>query len=71
MLGDLAVHGWDLARGVRADDTVDPTLVRLVWDRSLPKADDLRASGLFGEQVDVAEGVDDQTLLLALFGRRR
>src|SRR5690606_40630030 len=32
MTFDLAVHAWDLARGIGADDALDPGLVRALVD---------------------------------------
>ena len=68
---DVAVHGWDLARAVGADDTIDPTVVAALLPGVEANAADLAASGMFGEHVDVPPGADDQTRLLALLGRRR
>lgn len=45
---DLALHAWDLARSVGADDRLDPELVQLVWDSLSPQAAELAASGRFG-----------------------
>ena len=68
---DFAIHSWDLARGIGADDTLDPDLVQWVDDTARPQAAMLEASGLFDPPVDVADDADPQTKLLALFGRRR
>ncbi|HET7312493.1 MAG TPA: TIGR03086 family metal-binding protein [Mycobacteriales bacterium] len=67
---DFVVHGWDLARGIGANDTMDPDLVAFVQAAAEPQADMLVASGLFGTPVDVPADADPQTKLLALFGRR-
>jgi uncharacterized protein (TIGR03086 family) len=68
---DFAVHSWDLARGIGADDTLDPGLVQWVDDMARPQVSMLEASGLFDPPVDVAADADPQTKLLALFGRKR
>jgi uncharacterized protein (TIGR03086 family) len=68
---DFLVHSWDLARGVGADDSLDPELVQWVDDMARPQAAMLAASGLFDPPLDVAEVADPQTKLLALFGRKR
>lgn len=68
---DFVVHAWDLARGIGADDTLDPDMVQWVDDIARPQAAMLQASGLFDPPVDVADDADAQTKLLALFGRRR
>ena len=31
-LGDLVLHGWDLARSVGGDEHMDDELVAIVWD---------------------------------------
>lgn len=70
MTFDLAVHAWDLARAIGADERLDPDLVRelLTWMKGQEK--ELAASGLFAEPVQVGEDADPQTRLLALTGRR-
>jgi uncharacterized protein (TIGR03086 family) len=35
-LGDLLLHGWDLARSVGVDDSLDDDLVQAVWDVYYP-----------------------------------
>ena len=68
---DFVIHAWDLARGIGADDTLDPDLVAWVDDVARPQAAMLAASGLFDPPIDVPDDADPQTKLLALFGRRR
>jgi uncharacterized protein (TIGR03086 family) len=68
---DFLVHSWDLARGIGADDTLDPDLVQWVDDMARPQAAMLAASGMFDAPVDVPADADPQSRLLALFGRRR
>lgn len=64
---DLLIHSWDLARGLGADDELDPGDVHLVYERT--SGSDLSGSGLFGPPVHVADDADEQTKLLAVFGR--
>jgi uncharacterized protein (TIGR03086 family) len=71
LTGDFVVHAWDLARGISADDELDPDLVAWVYDNTAPHADALAASGLFDPPVDVPDDADLQTKMLALFGRKR
>ena len=68
MLVDLTVHEWDLARGARLDDRLDPECVAetLAYLRGDPVM--LHGPGLFGTAVDPA-GDDPQDELLALTGR--
>jgi uncharacterized protein (TIGR03086 family) len=68
---DLAVHGWDVAKGIGYDDTIDPGVVDAVLSEVERDAEMLRASGVFGTPVPVAADADPQTRLLALLGRRR
>ena len=70
MTADLLVHSWDLARGIGADEMLDPELVDFVYEQFAPHADALTQSGLFAPSVAVPEGADRQTRLLALTGRR-
>jgi len=70
MTSDFVVHGWDLARGIGADDRIDPELVDFVYSAAEPMADMLAASGMFAPPVPVSDDADTQTKLLALFGRR-
>jgi uncharacterized protein (TIGR03086 family) len=67
---DLAVHAWDLARGIRGDDRLDPELVEACYQSALPMEPMLRASGLFGNKVQVGPGADTQALLLGMLGRQ-
>ena len=69
MIFDLVVHSWDLARGISADDTLDPGLVEAVY-ASLEPDTDLTASGLFDQPVPVPADSDEQTKLIAFTGRR-
>ena len=70
LLSDHLVHAWDLARGIGADEELDPELVSLVYRLALPAADLMQASGLFGSQVVPPAGSGPQVRLLALYGRR-
>ena len=69
MVFDLVVHSWDLARGISADDTLDPGLVEAVYGSIEPDTD-LAATGLFDQPVPVAADSDEQTRLIAFTGRR-
>src|SRR5690606_12855821 len=71
MAMDAVVHGWDLARGAKLDDRMDPELVGFALAIVEPRAEELQASGLFAPPVAVEPGADPQTRLLALLGRAR
>jgi uncharacterized protein (TIGR03086 family) len=66
---DLTIHGWDLARAIGADQTLDAESVELLYSHYKPREDALKASGLFGSKIVPAQGADRQTELLAVFGR--
>jgi uncharacterized protein (TIGR03086 family) len=68
---DLAVHAWDLARGIQADDRIDPELAKAVLERVQPHVDEWQDLGIFDPPVSVPEHADPQTRLLGLLGRRR
>lgn len=69
MLADLTVHAWDLARGARLDDRLDPECVEHVLGWAREHADELSGSGVFAPSVDISSD-DPQDQLLALLGRR-
>ncbi|MGW6131403.1 TIGR03086 family metal-binding protein [Cellulomonas sp. NPDC055163] len=70
MLTDLAVHGWDLARGLGVEDAMDPATVDRLLVEWSGRTDELGPGPVFAGPLDVAEDADQQTRLLALFGRR-
>ena len=70
MTMDLAVHAWDLARGIMADEHLDEDLVDDVLAFIEPQAERLASSGLFAPPVAVGSNADAQSRLLALLGRR-
>jgi uncharacterized protein (TIGR03086 family) len=67
---DATIHTWDLARGIGAEETLDPELVDLALDSLEQHVDELQASGLFAPPVPVGADAPAQTRLLALLGRR-
>jgi len=69
MTTDALIHSWDLAAGIGADQTLDAELVEVVFERTVPIADELQKTGLFAPPVATRPGADLQTRLLALFGR--
>ena len=66
---DLAVHAWDLARAVGADERIDETLAAEMYELAAAQSDQLAATGLFADPVAVADDAGTQTRLLALLGR--
>jgi len=69
LTADHVIHAWDLARGINADDRLDPDLVQFVYDFMAPQADQWAAAGVFAPKVDVPADADAQSRLLALSGR--
>jgi uncharacterized protein (TIGR03086 family) len=69
LIGDLAIHGWDLARATGQDDAIDPGAVTLLLSWADANADFLSDSGMFGSRIDVPPGAPDDVRLLALLGR--
>jgi uncharacterized protein (TIGR03086 family) len=70
MTADHTIHAWDLARGIGADEELDPELVDYVTGRLLPRIRAWRAAGSFADPVAVPDDADAQTRLLAETGRR-
>ncbi|MBB5157906.1 TIGR03086 family metal-binding protein [Saccharopolyspora phatthalungensis] len=68
---DLAVHAWDLARAIGADDRLDPALVAAVHTVFAPQITAWEGMGIFAPPRPVAADADEQTKLLALLGRSR
>ena len=66
---DVFMHTWDLARATGQDEHLDPERCRRLLEGMLPIDGLLRTSGQYGERVEVAEGADVQTRLLAFIGR--
>ena len=67
---DVLIHGWDLAKATGQDTTLPADLVEAAFEVVEPQKDLLAASGMFGSNVQVPEGADRQTQLLAELGRR-
>ena len=69
---DLTLHGWDLARAIGADETIDPELASFVLEGLLPMAPMIASVGVFGEGPSGTVGDDApaQERLLDLTGRR-
>ncbi|MGP3984969.1 TIGR03086 family metal-binding protein [Streptomyces sp. KR80] len=70
MTSDLAVHAWDLARGIGDDDTLAEDLAAAVYAYLEPRADSWRGAGVFGPPVKVPDSARVQDRLVALLGRQ-
>ena len=60
---DFALHAWDLARGIGADDRLDPALVTDIWARYADEVDELRASACSASSSTCPTTLDPQTRL--------
>lgn len=68
-LGDLTVHGWDLARATGQPYEPDAALVAVLGEEFTALAPTARRMGVFGEPVPVAEEAGPFAVLLGLTGR--
>ncbi|MBW1603738.1 TIGR03086 family protein [Streptomyces sp. JJ66] len=67
---DLAVHGWDVARGIGSGDRIDPELAAALHERFAARIPEWQDSGLFAAPIDVPGDASAQDRLIALTGRR-
>jgi uncharacterized protein (TIGR03086 family) len=67
---DFLVHGWDLAKAIDADPSMDPEVSATMYEALVTFEPMLRASGVFGERVPTDDADDVQVKLLGLLGRR-
>jgi uncharacterized protein (TIGR03086 family) len=69
---DALVHGWDLAKALDLDPTLDPTLATAALEASrMIMRDDLRGpNGAFGAEVTVGREASPTDQLVAFLGRR-
>lgn len=71
VIGDVFTHTWDLARATGQDEALDgEQLQRMVASIGDMPEEVMRAGGMFGPRLDVADDADDQTRYLAYVGRR-
>ncbi len=70
LFADHLIHGWDLARAIEADDRLDPELVSACRTWFLDREDLYRGGGAIAERPEISVDADEQTELLAMFGRK-
>lgn len=72
-VGDLLLHGWDLARSTGGDDQLDDALVTDVWREYQPLLPAATENGAFGKGPtgDVPDDAPLALRLLDVTGRRR
>jgi uncharacterized protein (TIGR03086 family) len=70
-IGDYALHAWDLARAIGADETLDAALVQHVWNTLSPMATTIAGTGVFGTGPTrpLSDDAPLQDRLLDLTGR--
>jgi uncharacterized protein (TIGR03086 family) len=66
---DVLVHGWDVARATRQDDTMPDGLPEAAYDMIHGRFTDEQRKGVFKPQVDVPADASPQERLLAYTGR--
>ena len=66
---DIFMHSWDLARASGQAVTLDPDYSTLLLTGLEGIEDMLRASGHYGQRVDVPADADVTTRLIAFIGR--
>ena len=67
---DTLIHGWDIARSVGADESLDQEVVSACLDILEPIALMLCATGMYAPPVSVSPGASAQQQLLGIVGRR-
>ncbi len=70
LFADALIHTWDLSNAIGVADRLDPELVSLCASWFADSEDGYRSSGVIGGHVPVPENADEQTRLLAAWGRR-
>lgn len=70
LCNDLVVHTWDLIRVAGPDEMLDPEEVRVSFEQLRPMESAMRASGVFGDRVEVPADADEQTQFIAFMGRQ-
>ncbi|MFC4123305.1 TIGR03086 family metal-binding protein [Nocardia rhizosphaerae] len=69
VVGELVVHGWDLARAVGATVRWEPELLDRVLDETAATAAQGRAMGIYGPEVPVSSDAPPIDRVLGLTGR--
>ncbi len=66
---DAVIHGWDLARGIGVNDTIDPAFAEQLYSELAPREAELKSFGVYGDVVEPPVDADTQAKLLAILGR--
>jgi len=68
-VGEIAVHGWDLAKSTGQESTIDPEVAGLLFDfYSSISLDGYREHGAFGAEIAVDASAPTADRLLGLLG---
>jgi uncharacterized protein (TIGR03086 family) len=68
-LGDVLIHTWDIAHATGGDEALDVDEVHRMLTAIEPHDEMLRASGQYGQRVEVPDDADEQARLIAFMGR--
>jgi uncharacterized protein (TIGR03086 family) len=69
MFADMLIHSWDVARATGGDELLDQELVSACAAWFVEMEDAYRGAGVIGPRAHIADEADEQTRLLAAFGR--
>jgi uncharacterized protein (TIGR03086 family) len=69
MVGELVVHGWDLARATGQPIDADPLVLQAVQEMTEAMGDQGRKMGAFGDEVEVAPDAPMLDRVLGFSGR--
>jgi uncharacterized protein (TIGR03086 family) len=69
MVGELVVHGWDLARATGQTIDADPVVLEAVHEMTTAMGDQGRKMGAFGPEVDVPPDAPMLDRVLGMSGR--
>jgi uncharacterized protein (TIGR03086 family) len=69
VVGEVVVHGWDLARATGQHPQWDPELLDWLLEETNGMADQAREMGLFGPEIQVRTSASTLDKIVALTGR--
>ncbi|MEV4299401.1 TIGR03086 family metal-binding protein [Microbispora rosea] len=69
LFADALIHTWDLARAIGGPERLDPELVASCSEWFEKAREDYREAGVFGDERGLPADADQQTHLLAAWGR--
>jgi uncharacterized protein (TIGR03086 family) len=70
LFADHLIHAWDLARAIGVDERLDPALVTACAAWFAEREDGYRSAGVIASRPPTTDDADQQTSLLAAFGRQ-